>query len=139
MLRAVASQAVWSKERLRQHGYLTDGLCSCGHIASLEHDVWHCDRSHAVRESWGLEDHIFELRRAHPEWALWHTCILPDPTRSFPKPTIEIDIRWAQVGPAGPVFDAPGYGDGSGKHANISTALRRCGWAVVSAYLGQDG
>ena len=106
---------------------------------TVEHDIWECDINCNFRREYCLGEELLNMRAENPAMPLWHCGLMEDPTAGFPKPSTEQSIHWEYVGQHGRVFDLPAFGDGSGKFAHLGNRMRRCGWSVFCATLGEDG
>ena len=138
LFRCIAADGIWPREHLRLAGYATDGLCKCGEMDTLIHRFYKCPFIRTFKEHWGFSEHGETTLFPNSDSPLWVLGLMRNPALGYPKSASGLKIVWNLVGPSGPLFDAPSYGDGSGKHGKI-TSLRRCGWGVVSACPGPDG
>ena len=123
--------------RLHLAGYNTDGLCICGEKHTLYHILWHCPLTRVFRETYGLDQDVFDLLASRPDFSLWFNGIVADPCLNLPPPTSLLQPKWLVFPEDGPNFCLNGYGDGSGRRTQL-TVTRRCGWSVVAACLGSD-
>ena len=138
LCRAILAEGIWPLWRLRLAGYSTDGLCVCGDRHTLFHIIWECPLTRTFRDSYGLDQDIFELLASSPHLSLWHNGLVADPCAVLPPPISILQPKWIVHPEDGPCFSLHGFGDGSGRRTQLDVT-RRCGWAVVSAKLGDDG
>ena len=116
----------------------TDGLCVCGDGHTLFHIIWECSPTRTFREGYGLDQDILELLASSPHLSLWHHGLVVDPCGTLLLQISILQPKWIVHPEDGPCFSLHGFGDESGRRTQLDVT-RRCGWAVVSAKLGDDG
>ena len=91
LVKAVATNAIWTNERLKDAGYDTDGQCPlCSSQDSLHHRLWCCTAVEAERlkacPAWLVHEARQDL--SNP---LWSRGIFPHPAAhpDFPSPVVD--------------------------------------------------
>jgi len=130
MLRTLASHGVWTKKRLKDMGYSTNGLCTCGEIDTIAHRAFECPITQAFRDTYGLSSDLVAARQQQPQLQMWADSLAPCPFLEMPPPSLEPQVTWNPRLDSS--FSGLGFGDGSGING-ASKATLRCGWSVVSS------
>ena len=131
MLRCCTAKGQWPAQRLKDASLIPDGSCYlCGGPGTSFHRVYQCPGRHDYRYNYGLPEGTLAMARANSGDPLWTRAIAPDPTRDLPSPT-DLAPTWTVLPRDGrKVFNAAGFGDGSGV-APFGPLSTRCGFAVV--------
>ena len=139
-LAAVAADAVWTKQRLWEHGLAEDPTCTkCkAHPDTMHHRAWCCPESEEVRKKHATKEQI-NRARAEPKSLLWSRGWLPGLAELVPQPA-HLEMRaWDPEGgerELDEISEKAGtmtgyiFVDGSAD-TPADTRRRRAGWAVV--------
>ena len=98
-LLSVATDAVWTKQRLCDHGLAVDGICiKCSRGAdTVHHRAWTCTSLADIRQKHATPEQI-RRARANPASLLWTRGWLPSAAELAPAPS-DLELRgWSPVG-----------------------------------------
>ena len=115
MLRKVCAHGIWSGARLKEAGYITDGLCLCGEPDTLAHRLYSCPITHGYRIQYNMAPELNQARLEQPHLSVWTDCLAPLPFDGLPAPLDSPVCFWNSS--LDPFFSGIGFGDGSGLFA----------------------
>ena len=94
-IKSIACCGVWTNDRARDSGFITDGTCPlCGEADSLYHRMWSCNHPDvkAAREAVTTPKALRRVWR-DPDKDRWVTPALPHPADIAPRPSSELMVK----------------------------------------------